>query len=251
MHTRSPLLTFLSSLVLVLSLLVPAQARAADLLVAQAANFMPAMKEIIPAFEKASGLEVQASYASTGKLYGQIVNKAPYDLFLAADERRPAKLFAEGLSRKPFVYAKGQIVLWSLDKKFCNPDWNQVVLSKDVRRIGIANTETAPYGTAAMKAMQSAGVWDAVQPKLAYGQSIAQVFHFAVTGSADVGFCAYSSVFTDEGQKGCFTVIDQAPPVIQSACVLKSAEHPEAAAKFVKFLATPEVQAIKTKYGYK
>ncbi|MFW5488106.1 MAG: molybdate ABC transporter substrate-binding protein [Desulfovibrio sp.] len=242
--------TFLA-LVLAALLLVPATSKAADLLIAQAANFMPAMKEIIPAFQKATGLEVQASYSSTGKLYGQIINDAPFDVFLAADERRPAKLFADGQSEKPFVYARGQIVLWSLDKNNCKKDWKGVLLSPSVKKIAIANTETAPYGTAAMKAMQKANVWEDVQSKLAYGQSIAQVFHFAVTGSADVGFCAYSSVFTDEGKKGCFTVIDNAPLVIQSACVLKKAPHPDAAAKFVKFLSTPEVQAIKNKYGYK
>jgi molybdate transport system substrate-binding protein len=95
------------------------------------------------------------------------------------------------------------------------------------------------------------GIWDKVQPKLVFGQSISQAFQFASTGSADVGFCAYSSVFTDVGKKGCFTVVDEAPPVIQAACVLKSAPHADAAAKFVKFLASPEVQAMKLKYGYK
>ncbi len=247
MKHRTPFLTF----ILAVLLLLPATGHAADLLIAQAANFMPAMEEIIPAFKKATGIEVQASYASTGKLYSQITNKAPFDIFLAADEKRPAKLFADGLAQEPFVYARGQIVLWSLDKANCKADWKSVLLSPGVKKIGIANTETAPYGTAAMKAMQAENVWQDVQSKLVYGQSISQVFHFAVTGSADVGFCAYSSVFTDEGKKGCFTVIEKAPLVIQSACVLKDAVHADAATKFVQFLDSPEVQAIKNKYGYK
>jgi molybdate transport system substrate-binding protein len=239
------------SLVLALCLLVPSGASAADLLIAQAANFTPVMKEIIPAFEKATGLTAQATYASTGKLYGQIVNDAPFDIFLAADEKRPNKLHADGLAEKPFIYAMGQVVLWSADKGFCGEDWKATVLSPAVKRVAVANTETAPYGTSAMKAMQKVGVWDKVQPKLVFGQSISQTFQFASTGSADVGFCAYSSVFTDEGRKGCFVVVDQAPPVIQAACVLKSASHPDAAAKFVEFLSSPEVQAMKLKYGYK
>jgi molybdate transport system substrate-binding protein len=239
------------SLILVLCLLVPSGAFAADLFIAQAANFTPVMKEIIPAFEKATGLKAQATYASTGKLYGQIVNDAPFDIFLAADEKRPNKLFADGLADKPFVYAKGQVVLWSNDKNFCGDDWKATVVNPAVKRVSIANTETAPYCTSSMKAMQAVGIWDKVQPKLVFGQSISQAFQFASTGSADVGFCAYSSVFTDVGKKGCFAVVDEAPPVIQAACVLKSAPHADAAAKFVKFLASPEVQAMKLKYGYK
>ncbi|WP_272700590.1 molybdate ABC transporter substrate-binding protein [Desulfovibrio sp. Fe33] len=239
------------SLVLALCLLVPSGASAADLLIAQAANFTPVMKEIIPAFEKATGLTAQATYASTGKLYGQIVNDAPFDIFLAADEKRPDKLYADGLAEKPFIYAMGQVVLWSANKDFCGEDWKATVLNPAVKRVAIANTETAPYGTSAMKAMQKAGAWDEVQPKLVFGQSISQTFQFASTGSADVGFCAYSSVFTDEGRKGCFVVVDQAPPVIQAGCVLKSAPHPDAAAQFVDFLSSPEVQAMKLKYGYK
>ena len=91
------------ALILTILLALPLSAQAADLMVGQAANFMPAMKEIIPAFKKETGLEVQATYTSTGKLYAQIVNGAPYDIFLAADERRPSKLFADALAEKPFV----------------------------------------------------------------------------------------------------------------------------------------------------
>ncbi len=235
----------------IIILALPLSASAADLLIAQAANFMPAMQEIIPAFEAETGIKAQATYASTGKLYGQITNGAPFDVFLAADERRPKKLYADGACDEPFVYAKGQVVFWSLNKKLCEKSWQEAVLSQEAGAVGIANTETAPYGTAAMIAMQNEKVWDKVQSKLVFGQSIAQVFQFAVTGSADAGFCAYSSVFTDEGAKGCYTVVEQAPPVIQAACILKNAPNPEAAAKFVNFLGSAKVQAIKEKYGYR
>ena len=238
------------TVLLALALLLPAGAQAADLLLAQAANFTPVMKEIIPAFEKETGLTVQATYASTGKLYGQIINNAPFDVFLAADEARPAKLFADGQSEAPFVYAKGQVVLWTLDKGLCAGDWKAAAADARVKKVAIANTETAPYGTSAMQAMQAAGLWDSLQPKLVFGQSISQVFQFASTGAADVGLCAYSSVFTEEGAKGCFVAVPEAPPVIQSACVLKGAPHPEAAARFVEFLKTPFVHDLKVKYGY-
>lgn len=240
------------SLLLLAVLALPLPAFAADLFIAQAANFMPALKEIIPLFEAKTGLSVEATYTSTGKLYGQIINGAPFDLFLAADEKRPAKLYNEDkLAEKPFVYAKGQVVLWTMKKELCGMSWKDAVMSDGVVKVGIANVETAPYGTSSMKAMQAVGIWDAMQPKLVFGQSISQPFQFASTGAADAGFCAYSSVFTDIGKKGCFIVVDEAPAVIQAGCVLTKAPHPDAAAKFVEFLNTPEVAAVKAKYGYK
>lgn len=239
------------ALIALFVLALPLPAAAADLFLAQAANFTAALQEIIPLFEAKTGLSVEATYASTGKLYGQIINGAPFDILLAADEARPNKLFEDGQAEQPFVYAKGQVVLWTMKQDLCSKPWTDVVLDPSVIKVSIANTETAPYGTSSMIAMQTAGIWDTIQPKLAFGQNISQAFQFASSGAADVGFCAYSSVFTDEGKKGCFIVVDEAPPVIQAACVLKSAPHPEAAAKFVEFLGTDEVAAIKAKYGYK
>ncbi|MCK9240505.1 molybdate ABC transporter substrate-binding protein [Desulfocurvus sp.] len=237
---------FASLLAVLLLLAAPAQA--ADLLLAQAANFTPAMKEIIPLFEKATGLKAEATYTSTGKLYGQIVNGAPFDILLAANEATPAKLLAEGRAEEPFVYAKGRVVLWTLKKELCAMSWPEAVRAST--KVAIANVETAPYGTASMQAMQAVGLWEEIQPALVFGQNISQPFQFASTGAADVGFCALSSTFTPEGGKGCFLEVPEAPKVIQAACVLKSAPNPEAARRFVEFLHTPEVAAIKAKYGY-
>ncbi|SIO12101.1 molybdate ABC transporter substrate-binding protein [Halodesulfovibrio marinisediminis] len=240
------LLTFM----MILCVALPAHAHAADLVIAQAANFMPAMKEIIPAFEKETGLTVQATYTSTGKLYGQIISGAPFDIFLAADTRRPEKLFAENLALEPFVYAKGQIVLWTRNKKFCEKPWKETLQSSAVTHIAIANTETAPYGTVAKTALVNEKLWKELQPKLAIGQSISQVFQYVATGAADAGFCAYSYMFTPEGKKGCFVQIPEAPKVIQKACILKNSQHKQAAQKFATFLGSPKVAAIKHKYGY-
>lgn len=241
----------LFSLILMLLLAVPLPASASDLLIAQAANFMPAMQEIIPAFEAETGLTAQATYTSTGKLYGQIVHGAPFDIFLAADTRRPEKLHTEGLAEAPFVYAEGQVVCWSKNPALGAKPWQEVVRDASVSKIAIANTESAPYGTAAMHAMQDAGIWDAAQGKLVFAQTIAQVFQYAETGAADAGFCAYSSMFTDKGKAGAFTVVDGAPTVTQAACILKSAKHMDAAKKFAAFLKTDTVAAIKSRYGYK
>lgn len=238
------------ALLLALMLTLPMSANAADLLVAQAANFMPAMQEIIPAFKKTSGLEVQATYTSTGKLYAQITNGAPFDLFLAADQRRPNKLFKSGLAEKPFIYAKGKVVFWSLDKKLADISWQQAIKTSELHKVAIANIETAPYGTAAMLALKKEKLWETIKPELVYAQSIAQAFQFAATGAADAGFCAYSSMFTETGKKGGFTVVKEAPPVIQAACILKSSQRKVVAEKFVAFLSSPEAISIKKKYGY-
>ncbi|NDV24337.1 molybdate ABC transporter substrate-binding protein [Desulfovibrio sp. JC022] len=240
----------ISALVLTLLLALPFSANAADLMVAQAANFMPAMQEIIPAFKKSSGLEVLATYTSTGKLYAQIVNGAPFDLFLAADERRPQKLYSDGLAETPFVYAKGKVVLWSKDKNKIEQSWQKTIMDGKFQKIAIANTETAPYGSAAMLALQQTKLWELTKPKLVFAQTIAQTFQFAATGAADAGFCAYSSMFTPAGKKGAFVAINEAPPVIQAACILKSSEHKKTARKFIEFLSGPEASAIKKKYGY-
>ncbi|HAS88963.1 MAG TPA: molybdate ABC transporter substrate-binding protein [Desulfovibrio sp.] len=240
----------ISTLILFLLLTLPLSANAADLMIAQAANFMPAMKEIIPAFKKSSGIDVQATYTSTGKLYAQIISGAPFDLFLAADTKRPQLLLDKGIAETPFVYARGKVVLWAKDKNKISHSWRETLRKKDFKKIAIANTETAPYGTAAMSALQKAGLWKQVEPKLVFAQTIAQTFQFASTGAADAGLCAYSSMFTPTGKRGSFAVINEAPPVIQAACILKSSAHREEVKKFVDFLSSPEVTAIKKKYGY-
>ncbi|UIJ38208.1 molybdate ABC transporter substrate-binding protein [Desulfobaculum bizertense] len=241
----------LFTLVLTLTLLLPGTAGAADLLIAQAANFMPAMQEIIPAFEAETGLHAEAAYTSTGKLYGQIKNGAPFDVFLSADERRPELLYKEQLAEKPFVYAKGQLVLWSANPELGKIAWKNLVLDSRVEKISIANVETAPYGTAAMIAMKNIGIWDKVQPKLIFAQTIAQVFQYAQTKNTDAGFCAYSSMFSDKAKGGAFTVVEGAPDILQAACILKKSEHRDAAQKFADFMRSDTVQKIKAKYGYK
>lgn len=225
-------------------------AYAQDLMIAQAANFMPAMQEILPAFEAATGIKGQAVYTSTGKLYAQIANGAPFDVFLAADQKRPDKLHAEGLANAPFVYAKGKVVLWLPDNAALYTDWKTCVQSPAIQRIAVANPESAPYGTAAVSALNKAALFDTVKERIAYAQSIAQVFQFASSGAADAGFCALSSTLTEQGRKGTTLAVPEAPAVVQAACTLTNAPNPEAAAKFVEFLATPEVAAIKAKYGY-
>lgn len=220
--------------------------------VAVAANFISAFKEIAADFEAEKKIKVEGTFSATGNLYSQIANGAPYDLFLSADEEKPALLNKDGLADTPFVYARGQSILWSADKNFCKAKtWQDALKNDKIKKIAIANTQTAPYGTAAKKALKKAGMWDTLQSNLVVAQTIAQTFQYASTSAVDAGFCAMSAVFSEEGKKGCFYVIAEAPEIVQSACILKRTTNRAAVEKFVKFLSSPAVQKIKIKHGYR
>lgn len=219
---------------------------------AVAANFIKPFEEISVLFEEQTGVKVEATFTSTGKLYAQIVKGAPYDVFLAADEKRPNLLVSDGLSEESFVYAQGQVVFWSANKEFCiSGDWKQAAVREDVVKIAVANTESAPYGTVAMIALKDAGLWDQLQAKYVFPQTIAQVFQYASTGSVDAGFCAYSSAVTEEGKSGCFLVVEEAPAVVQAACILKRTENKKQADAFAVFLVSEKATMVKQKYGYR
>lgn len=221
------------------------------LTVGVAANFIAPFEEIARIYEKRTGVEVHAVFTSTGNLYAQIENGAPYDCFLAADESRPALLTKKGLADPPFVYATGQLVLWSAGEEVCRAkNWQDVFRQEDLGKVAIANPETAPYGAAAVEALRAAGLWEAVQPRLVQAQSVAQVFQYAHTGAVDAGFCALSSARSEEGEKGCWFPVKEAPPVRQAACVLKRACLLDRARDFAGFLLGPEAAAIKKRYGY-
>jgi molybdate transport system substrate-binding protein len=110
---------------------------------------------------------------------------------------------------------------------------------------------TAPYGAAAKTALQKAGLWDALQPKLVNAQDVAQSFQYASTGAVDAGFCSLSVTSTPEGQRGCFLAVMEAPAINQFACLLKNAKNPEPAKRFAAFLLSSAADQIKKKFGYR
>ena len=220
--------------------------------VAVASNYISVFKELATGFEAKTKIKVGGTFSSTGNLYSQITNGAPYDLFLSADEERPAKLNKDGTAEQPFIYAKGQAVLWSANKDFCKAKmWQDALKKEQVKKVAIANPQTAPYGAAAKKALEKAGIWEPLQSKLVNAQDIAQSFQYASTFAVDAGFCAMSATVSPEGKKGCFFVINEAPEIIQSACVLKRTTNRVAMEKFVEFLNSPAAKEIKIKYGYR
>jgi molybdate transport system substrate-binding protein len=220
--------------------------------VAVAANFISTFKELAADFEAKTKIKVDGTISSAGNLYSQIINGAPYDLFLSADEERPARLFKDGAAEAPFIYGKGRAVLWSTNNDFCKAKtWQDALNNDHVKKISIANTQNAPYGAAAKKALEKAGMWDTLQSKLVNAQDIAQSFQYASTSAVDAGFCAMSAAISAEGKKGCFFVINEAPEIIQSACLLKRTTNRAAVEKFAEYLTSPAAKEIKVKYGYR
>jgi len=219
--------------------------------VAVVAGFMQPFSEIAAQFEKKTGIKIEATYSSAGKLYSQVINGAPYHIILA-DEDRAKRLFSEGYGHEPFIYAKGEVVLWTARKDLCGAaDWRDVVKRKDVKKIAIANPEIAVYGMSAKMALQKTGLWNTVESHFIQSSDLAQVFQYAITEAVDAGFCNLFQAYSDKGKTGCFYRMEEAPPVIHSACVLKKIGNSASALLLADYLVSTEAEKIKNKYGYK
>jgi molybdate transport system substrate-binding protein len=220
--------------------------------VAVAANFISAFKEIAADFEKKTGVKVEATFSSTGNLYSQIQNGAPYDVFLSADEQRPDLLHKEGFTDGTFIYARGQVILWSANKDFCKTStWQDALKNDKIKKIAIANPLTAPYGASTKAALQKAGLWEESQGKLVNGQDIAQAFQYASTQAVDAGFCALSATSSPQGKVGCFYHIPEAPAIVQAGCILKRTKNKVGAELFMTYMMSDQTKLIKKKYGYR
>jgi molybdate transport system substrate-binding protein len=221
--------------------------------VAVAANFTDATRDIIPLFEKASGHTVKVSFGSTGKLYSQIEHGAPFQVFLAADSKRPKKAEAAGLAVNGtrFTYAMGKLALWSPKQGVFN-DGEAFVKKGEFKRAAIANPKTAPYGLAAKQVMEHLGIWSQMKGKVVRGDSIAQTFQFVATGNAEVGFVALSQVKAWKEAKGSMWTIPQSyyTPIAQQAVLLKKGADNKAAKAFLEFLKSDQARAVITGYGY-
>lgn len=227
--------------------------RAGEVNVAVAANFTDATRDIVPLFEKATGHTVKVSYGSTGKLYAQIEHGAPFEVFLAADSKRPIMAERDGLAVKGsrFTYAVGKLVLWSPQEgAFKNGEL--YLHTGDFKRLAIANPKTAPYGQAAQQVLTFIGLWERLKGRLVRGDSIAQTFQFAATGNVEAGFVAKSQVEAWKESKGTTWVIPQQyyNPIEQQAVLLKKGESDEAAKAFIAFLKGDAARQVITSYGY-
>ncbi|WP_338498170.1 molybdate ABC transporter substrate-binding protein [Delftia tsuruhatensis] len=237
-----------------LALLGGVAAQAAEVSVAVAANFTAPMQKIAAEFEKDTGHKALLSFGATGKFYAQIVNGAPFQILLAADDTTPGKIVKEGrgLPDSRFTYAIGQLVLWSPKPGYVD-DKGEVLKTGDYRHIAVANPKLAPYGTAAMEVLDKLGITAQVQPRIVMGENIAQTYQFAATGNAQLGFVALSQVMENgKLREGSAWQVPAAmhEPIRQDAIVLNSGKDNEAATELMKYLRADKARAIIRSYGY-
>ena len=238
---------------LFLTLLSVTVATADSLNVAVASNFTGTLHKLAERFKSKSGHEVLISSASTGKIYTQIKNGAPFDVFMSADETHADLLVEEGAgdASQAAIYAVGKLVFIS---NIAMPGKCQDLLSDArLKRLAIANPQTAPYGMAAQQVMQHLGVWNKLQSKLVQGENIAQTVQFVTSASADAGFVAKSILVGDAAVKrACeWAVPDELyTPISQKMVLLNRSKDKPAVLAFWDFLRTAEAAGIIRASGY-
>jgi len=225
-------------------------AEAAETNVAVAANFTEPAKEIAALFKQKTGDEAILSFGASGGFFTQIAHDAPYKVFLSADQDRPKAAVEQGFAvpGTVFTYAIGKLVLWS---KVVDVTSGEAALKAGAfSKLSIANPAAAPYGLAAIETMKALGVYDALQPKIVQGASIAQAFGFVDTKNAEVGFVALSQLY--RSTDGTRWIVPQSlyTPIRQDAVLLKKGENDEASKAFLAFLKGPEARAIIERFGY-
>ena len=235
-------------------LLASWSAQAAQATVAVAANFAEPLRALAAVLEKTTGHRLEIVVGATGRLYAQIANGAPFDLFLAADQATVAKAESEGLTvpGSRFLYATGQLVLWSARPDLVDKQ-GQVLRQDGWRRLAVANPRTAPYGAAAMQTLAQLGLTQALAPRLVQGESIAQTYNFAHTGNAELAFVALSQVLEGGRLKsGSMWVVPAQyhEPIRQDAVLLKRGARNEAARALVKLMQSPAGQDLIRSFGY-
>ncbi len=242
-------------LVFCLFCMMAVDADAEPVTVAVASNFTRAVQDIVASFAIESGQVVQVTSASTGKLYVQISNGAPFDVFLAADAERPRLLEAagRGVEGSRFTYAIGQLVLWSRDPALAGTDCRNRLNDLGASRLAIANPDTAPYGVAAREMLTGLGLWGRVEAQLVRGENIAQTLHFVSSGNASLGLIAKAQA--TDARLPPATCSWPVPanlhgPIQQQAILLKRAACNESAAAFLEFLRSPAARQIVARHGY-
>jgi molybdate transport system substrate-binding protein len=227
---------------------------AGDVLVAVAANFAAPMQRIAAAFAQDTGHKAVLSIGSTGKLTSQVRHGAPFDVFLAADEKTPTKLVSEGLAQESsrFTYAIGQLVLWSPQTGLI--DAHGAVLQQPLSgKLAVADPKLAPYGAAAFEVMDKKGWTERLRPTFVTGENIGQTFQFVKTGNAALGFVAFSQVMVDgKISAGSAWVIPSNlySPIRQDAVLLKNGQSNAAAQALLQYLRGDAARAVIRAYGY-
>ena len=231
-----------------------APAAAAQARIAVAANFAAPIQAIAERLTQTTGHTLQVTLGSTGKLYAQIRNGAPFDAFLAANTEAPEQLERDGMAvpGSRFTYATGKLVLWS--SRPGRVDAAGAVLQQpDLGKVAYANPKTAPYGLAAQQVMNALGLSESLTSRLVMGESIGQTYTFVHSGNADVGFLALSQV-QENGQlkSGSLWQPPQSlyAPIRQDAVLLQRGADNPAALALMRLLKNPEIRSLIQSHGY-
>ena len=230
--------------------------------IAVASNFLLPLRSMSVGFEKQTGNTLHISSGSTGKLYAQIINGAPFDVFLAANSREPKRLEEAGMVVKGsrFTYALGQLALWGPSYNANNIDFEAALTLPTVQRISVANPQTAPYGAAAIETLKKLGIYDSLKAKIINGENVSQSYQYVASGAAQLGFVAFSQIKAQiKAQKKTgndagkhYWLVDKSvyPPIRQQAVLVKGSENNKAAQQFIAYLKSPQGRAAIKAFGY-
>jgi len=225
--------------------------------VAVAENVKFAVEELAASFKRETGHGLRIATGSSGKFAQQILQGAPFEIFLSADEENVFRLADAGLARdRGTIYAQGRLVLFAPHGSPLVPDpalagLKAALAAGAIKRFAIANPEVAPYGQRAVEALAHAGLWEQVKPRLVMGENIAQAAQFASAGSAEGGIIALSLALAPElAKRGRHAVIPAAwhKPLNQRMALMKTASP--AAEAFYRYLQSPPAQAVLERHGY-
>lgn len=228
-------------------------AHADEITVAVAANFRGALEVLASEFEASSADTVTIVSASTGQLYAQIVNGAPYDILLAADQERPRRLAEAGIGDRAtlFTYAVGRLVLWSASTDTVDDSTLSRLAETGFRWFAIAEPDIAPYGGAARQVLERLGVWEILAPRLVKGQNVAQTFAMIQTQNAQLGLVALSQALAWEGPASYRIVpAELHDPVRQDAILMTRAADNASAHAFLSFLQSAAAAEVLARFGY-
>jgi molybdate transport system substrate-binding protein len=231
-------------------------ASAEEITIAAASDLQAVFQEVSTQFQKQTGNTAKLTFGSSGNFFTQIQNGAPFDLYFSADIDYPKKLEAAGLAEPGtlYQYATGRIVLWvPNESKLDLGQGLKALLDSSVKKVAIANPAHAPYGRAAVAALQHEKLYDQVSPKFVQGENISQTMQFVASGNADIGVVALSLAMSPAMKnKGRYVEVpvETYPPIEQAAVVLKSSQKKKAAEQFLAFLRTKTIADLMRSYGF-
>jgi len=236
---------------LLLFFLLPAVVSAAPLRIAVASNFSSAIQALSSQYEQQSGQQIDLIFGSTGKLYAQIINGAPFDAFFAADVERPALLEQEKRIQPDsrFTYAYGQLVLWSPDPQLIDAKLT-ALSAPDFHHLAIANPRLAPYGLAAQQVLEKLSLWTPLQSHLVRGENIGQAYQFIRSGNAELGFVAESQLQPSDLAQGSYWQVPDHlyAPIEQQAVQLSNKEEVK---DFLNYVREDSSKQLIQQFGYR